>query len=83
MVLSFFRRGESGLEHIEHQIVAMLGDARHSFDLACSAVLGGADPGAVSDDVVATDERINHAEQSAALRARRTSRSAAPGTSAS
>jgi hypothetical protein len=63
MVMSFFRRSESGLEHVEHQTVAMLGDARHSFDLACAAVLGGADVDSVAADIEATDERINHTEQ--------------------
>ena len=32
MVLSFFRKGPSGLEHAVSQAVGMLGDARHSFD---------------------------------------------------
>ena len=63
MVLSFFKRGESGLEHVAHQTISMLGDARHSFDLASTAVLAGADPAAVGADIRATDERINAAEQ--------------------
>jgi phosphate uptake regulator len=63
MVMSFFRKSESGLEHVSHQTISMLGDARHSFDLASAAVLGGADPAAVSADIEATDRRINEAEQ--------------------
>jgi len=63
MVMSFFRKSESGLEHVSHQTITMLGDARHSFDLASTAVLGGADPDAVAGDIEATDERINEAEQ--------------------
>lgn len=63
MVMSFFRKSESGLEHVSHQTISMLGDARHSFDLASAAVLGGADPTAVSADIEATDRRINEAEQ--------------------
>jgi phosphate uptake regulator len=63
MVMSFFRKSESGLDNVAHQTISMLGDARHSFDLASTAVLGGADPGAVGADIEATDERINHAEQ--------------------
>jgi phosphate transport system protein len=63
MVMSFFRKGESGLDHVAHQTISMLGDARHSFDLASTAVLSGADPAAVGPDIEATDVRINEAEQ--------------------
>ncbi len=63
MVMSFFRKSESGLEHISHQTISMLGDARHSFDLASTSVLSGADPNAVGADIAATDRRINEAEQ--------------------
>jgi len=63
MVMSFFRKSDSGLEHISHQTISMLGDARHSFDLASTAVLSGADPDAVGADIEATDRRINEAEQ--------------------
>lgn len=41
----------------------MLGDARHSFDLATLALLADADVGAVAADVRRTDGRINLAEQ--------------------
>lgn len=41
----------------------MLGDARHSFDLASTALLAGADAAAVGADIRATDDRINSAEQ--------------------
>ena len=64
MVLEFFRRGsESQLEQIESKIGQMLGDARHSFDLAASALLAGADPAVVGHDVHATDKRINATER--------------------
>lgn len=63
MVMSFFRRGEAPLEMIGHRTVSMLGDARHSFDLAATALLGGADPSMVGADIHATDDRINQAEQ--------------------
>ena len=64
MVMSFFRKSESsGLDHIAHQTISMLADARHSFDLASTAVLSGADPEAVGVDIRATDQRINEAEQ--------------------
>ncbi|HEY5663890.1 MAG TPA: PhoU domain-containing protein [Ilumatobacter sp.] len=61
--MSFFRKSDSGLEHIAHQTISMLGDARHSFDLACAVLLGGADPAAVGADIDETDRRINKAEQ--------------------
>lgn len=64
MVLEFFRRGsESRLEQIESQIARMLADARHSFDLAASSLLAGAQPSAVGADVHATDKRINATER--------------------
>lgn len=63
MVLSFFRRGESGMEHVTHRVVEMLTDARRSFDLATSAVLVGAPPESVSEEIWACDDRINRAEQ--------------------
>lgn len=63
MVLSFFRRGESGMESITAKVIGMLGDARHSFDLATSTVLEGVDPESVRDEIYATDQRINRTEQ--------------------
>lgn len=63
MVLSFFKKGESPIQRIGHETIAMLGDARHSFDLASTALLAGADPAAVGADIRLTDERINAAEQ--------------------
>jgi phosphate uptake regulator len=63
MVMSFFRRGEGGFDAITARTVSMLADARHSFDLASTAVLSGADVGTVADDIRATDGRINKAEQ--------------------
>ena len=63
MVMSFFRKGESGLDLIAHRTITMLADARHSFDLASAAVLSGADPEDVGADIRETDDRINQAEQ--------------------
>jgi len=65
MVFAFFRGGssEKSLDHIVTRAIAMLADARHSFDLASMAVLTDAGSAAVVDDVLATDERINLAEQ--------------------
>lgn len=63
MVMSFFRKGPTGLEHIVTKSVGMLGDARHSFDLATLALLTETDAAAVDADIRATDERINATEQ--------------------
>lgn len=65
MVLSFFKgnSGEGNFAPIVARSVAMLSDARHSFDLASLALLTSAGSAAVADDVRATDERINQAEQ--------------------
>ena len=63
MVLSFFRAGDTGLDHVVTRSVAMVNDARHSFDLACTALMSGADPKTVSEDVRETDLRINANEQ--------------------
>ena len=64
MVLSFFKKGdEGGLDHVAARAVSMLGEARHSFDLATSALLDGADPDALEADILETDGRINDAEQ--------------------
>jgi len=63
MVMSFFRKGDSGLDSVAHRTITMLGDARHSFDLASGAVLTGAEVESVAADIRATDDRINRAEQ--------------------
>lgn len=63
MVMPFFRKSESGLDHIAQQTLSMLSDARHSFDLASMAVLSGADPKAIGADIRETDHRINETEQ--------------------
>jgi phosphate uptake regulator len=63
MVMSFFRRSESGFDAITARTVSMLADARHSFDLASTALLSGANVETVADDVRSTDGRINRAEQ--------------------
>lgn len=65
MVLSFFKgsSGEGNFAPIVTRSVAMLGDARHSFDLATMALLTDAEAATVAEDVRATDDRINLAEQ--------------------
>ena len=62
MVMSFFRRPEeSGLENIESQVQRVANDARHTFDLALSAVTGGAVE-TVADEIRETDRQINATE---------------------
>ena len=45
MVMTFFRRGDgdSGLDLITARTVSMVSDARHSFDMASTTLLSGAD----------------------------------------
>lgn len=62
MVLSFFRKGPSGLDHVVSRAVGMLGDARHSFDLATLALLTETSASTVDADIRATDERMNRTE---------------------
>ena len=65
MVMTFFRRGDgdSGLDQITARTVSMVSDAHHSFDLASTALLSGANVDIVGEDVRQTDDRINAAEQ--------------------
>ena len=51
------------MEQITNRVVGMLADARHSFDLATATVLGNVAPESVADEIYATDQRINRAEQ--------------------
>ena len=61
MVMSFFRSDEGGISQIESQVQRMIGDARHTFDLAMNAVTGGAVE-TVADEVRRTDRQINLTE---------------------
>ena len=63
MVMSFFKKSPSGLEHVMARSASMLGDARHSFDLATLALLTETDWASVEADIRTTDQRINHTEQ--------------------
>ncbi len=65
MVLAFFRRGSGNgnFDHIVTKSLTMLGDARHSFDLATLALLTETDAESVANDIRETDDRINLAEQ--------------------
>jgi hypothetical protein len=65
MLFSFFSNsdGDSGFDHIVTRSVAMLADARHSFDLATMAVLTDTGAESVAGDIRETDHRINLTEQ--------------------
>lgn len=62
-MLSFFRKGPIGLEHLVSKAIGLLGDARHSFDLATLAFLTETDAAAVDSDIRETDERMSQTEQ--------------------
>lgn len=62
-MFAFFKKPDASMDHIAGRAVGMLNDARHSFDLASLALLGGASIDSVADDVRSTDHRINQAEQ--------------------
>jgi phosphate uptake regulator len=59
----FQRDAGDRLERIEATLQRMLGDDRHSFDLAMSALVGGATPRNVGAELRATDHRVNEAER--------------------
>lgn len=60
MVMRYFRQsGDDRLEHVEQKLLSMLADDRHSFDLAASALLGGAAPETVGQELRDTDRRVN------------------------
>ena len=65
MIWDAFRAGASGpgLENMVAHVAEMLGHARHVFDEAMSALLAGASPEALADDVFGTDRRINELER--------------------
>ncbi len=65
MVLAFFKRGsgDGNFDHIVSKSLTMLGDARHSFDLATLALLTDTDAETVANDIRETDDRINQTEQ--------------------
>ncbi|CAN5451028.1 hypothetical protein BH23ACT9_BH23ACT9_20610 [soil metagenome] len=63
MVFNFLRGGPSGLQSVEREIISMLADCRHTFDLAMSALDGGPDITALAEDIRTTDERINATEE--------------------
>jgi len=64
MILGLSRRDDGArLERIEASFQRMFIDDRHAFDLAMSALVGGANPQTVGEDIRTTDERVNAAER--------------------
>ncbi len=63
MVFGFQRDDRERLDRIEATLQRMLADDRHSFDLAMSALVGGADAQVLRSDLRATDHRVNEAER--------------------
>lgn len=55
--------GAAGLDTMVAHVAEMLGHARHVFDEAMSALLAGASPEALADDIFGTDRRINELER--------------------
>ena len=56
--------GPAGLPKMTRDLERMIQEGRHAFDAACSALIGGADPATVRDDLLETDLRIDGLEQS-------------------
>jgi phosphate transport system protein len=64
MPFGFLRNpGGDRLERIEATLQQMFTDDRHAFDLAMSALLGGAAPKSVGSELRATDRQVNEAER--------------------
>ncbi|MCH7725591.1 MAG: hypothetical protein IH991_03795 [Planctomycetes bacterium] len=62
-MFKWFKGGSSGLESMRAEFGQMLDAARHIFDAAANALLGGTDLKVIHDDLFETDKRINRAEQ--------------------
>ncbi|PIE23889.1 MAG: hypothetical protein CSA62_05700 [Planctomycetota bacterium] len=56
--------GEAGIQAMAAELDRMLREGRHAFDMACSALISGADPSAVREELLATDARIDALEAS-------------------
>ena len=63
MVFGFKRGDTVRLDRIEATLQRMLADDRHEFDLAMSALVGGATARTVREDIRETDHRVNQAER--------------------
>ena len=63
MVMRFLRGGRDRLDNVPREIVDMLADGRHSFDVATSYLLSGGDREAIGADLRETDRRVNEGER--------------------
>lgn len=63
MVFSFFRSGDDALDQVDNEIVAMIGDCRHSLDLALSALTAAGSIDRLGEEIRETDHRINTREE--------------------
>ncbi|WP_108666321.1 PhoU domain-containing protein [Euzebya rosea] len=63
MVFKFLRGGDTGMESVERMVSTMLGDCRHSFDVALASLTAGEDVRQEGVDVRETDRRINAMEE--------------------
>jgi phosphate uptake regulator len=63
MPFGFKNATQDRLERIEAMFQRMFVDNRHAFDLAMSALVGGADHTKIRPELRATDHRINEAER--------------------
>lgn len=64
MVRSFFQgSGAHPMEHVQSVLIEMLANDRHSFDVATSALLDGADAATVGTDLRTTDHKVNEGQR--------------------
>jgi phosphate uptake regulator len=62
-MFKWLRDTEDGLAKVQELFTRMLVDGRHVFDVAMSARVGGADPAALSDDLLETESRTDELER--------------------
>jgi phosphate uptake regulator len=64
MVRRFFQRsGAQPMDHVQSVLLEMLANDRHSFDVATSSLLDGADPATVGADLRTTDHKVNEGQR--------------------
>ncbi len=64
MVRRFFQgSGAHPMEHVQSVLIEMLANDRHSFDVATSALLDGADAATVGADLRMTDRKVNEGQR--------------------
>jgi phosphate transport system protein len=64
MVRRFFQSsGSQPMDHVQSVLLEMLANDRHSFDVATSSLLDGADPSTVGADLRTTDNKVNEGQR--------------------